>query len=99
YVHGKKGPQEPEPSPSDDRTSEYSTCQSNDSAESTETTSEHSSSLEPETLSVSQKVSVSEPEGVSTPKPKTVDPSCDSHVKPPRQPVREQETPKGNRKT
>ncbi|GKF43439.1 hypothetical protein Tco_0129991, partial [Tanacetum coccineum] len=36
YVYGKKGPQEPEPSPSDDRTSEYSTCQSNDSAESTE---------------------------------------------------------------
>ncbi|GJT63467.1 ribonuclease H-like domain-containing protein [Tanacetum coccineum] len=32
YVYGKKGPQEPEPSVSDDRSSEYSTCQSNDSA-------------------------------------------------------------------
>ncbi|GJU87655.1 hypothetical protein Tco_1295201, partial [Tanacetum coccineum] len=32
YVYGKKGPQEPEPNVSDDRSSEYSTCQSNDSA-------------------------------------------------------------------
>ncbi|GJV83047.1 hypothetical protein Tco_1522945 [Tanacetum coccineum] len=31
YVYGKKGPQEPEPSVSDDRSSEYSTYQSNDS--------------------------------------------------------------------
>ncbi|GJT94697.1 ribonuclease H-like domain-containing protein [Tanacetum coccineum] len=31
YVYGKKGPQEPEPNVSDDRSSEYSTCQSNDS--------------------------------------------------------------------
>ncbi|GJW81962.1 hypothetical protein Tco_0145937 [Tanacetum coccineum] len=28
YVYGKKGPQEPEPNVSDDRSSEYSTCQS-----------------------------------------------------------------------
>ncbi|GJR10671.1 hypothetical protein Tco_0793323 [Tanacetum coccineum] len=32
YVYGKKGPQEPEPNVSDDRSSEYSTRQSNDSA-------------------------------------------------------------------
>ncbi|GJV52179.1 putative ribonuclease H-like domain-containing protein [Tanacetum coccineum] len=32
YVYGKKGPQDPEPNVSDDRSSEYSTCQSNDSA-------------------------------------------------------------------
>ncbi|GJY78603.1 hypothetical protein Tco_0484404 [Tanacetum coccineum] len=42
YVYGKKGPQEPEPSVSDDRSSEYSTCQSNDSARSIGTSSEHS---------------------------------------------------------
>ncbi|GKC72731.1 putative ribonuclease H-like domain-containing protein [Tanacetum coccineum] len=30
YVYGKKGPQEPEPNVSDDGSSEYSTCQSND---------------------------------------------------------------------
>ncbi|GJV73059.1 hypothetical protein Tco_1493054 [Tanacetum coccineum] len=32
YVYGKKGPQKPEISVSDDNTSEHSTCQSNDSA-------------------------------------------------------------------
>ncbi|GJZ39144.1 hypothetical protein Tco_0585707 [Tanacetum coccineum] len=32
YVYGKKGPQESKPNVSDDRSSEYSTCQSNDSA-------------------------------------------------------------------
>ncbi|GJU22953.1 ribonuclease H-like domain-containing protein [Tanacetum coccineum] len=42
YVYGKKGPQEPEPSVSDDRSSEYSTCQSNDNAGSIGTSSEHS---------------------------------------------------------
>ncbi|GKB32617.1 ribonuclease H-like domain-containing protein [Tanacetum coccineum] len=42
YVYGKKGPQEPEPSVSDDRSSEYSTCQSNDSTRSIRTSSEHS---------------------------------------------------------
>ncbi|GJX35284.1 hypothetical protein Tco_0246841 [Tanacetum coccineum] len=33
YVYGKKGPQEPEPNVSDDRSSEYSTCQSNDNCD------------------------------------------------------------------
>ncbi|GJS99820.1 hypothetical protein Tco_0820990, partial [Tanacetum coccineum] len=37
-----KGPQEPEPNVLDDRSSEYSTCQSNDSAGSIGTSSEHS---------------------------------------------------------
>ncbi|GJZ20145.1 hypothetical protein Tco_0556735 [Tanacetum coccineum] len=45
YVYGKKGPQEPEPSVSDDRSSEYSTCQSNDSAGSIGTSTEHSVDL------------------------------------------------------
>ncbi|GJU59895.1 putative ribonuclease H-like domain-containing protein [Tanacetum coccineum] len=40
------GPQEPEPNVSDDRSSEYSTCQSNDSAGSIGTSSEHS--IDPE---------------------------------------------------
>ncbi|GJW39895.1 hypothetical protein Tco_0065740 [Tanacetum coccineum] len=40
YVYGKKGPQEPEPNVSDDRSSEYSTCQSNDSAGSIGTSSD-----------------------------------------------------------
>ena len=31
YVYGKRGPQKPENNVSDDKTSEYSTCQSNDS--------------------------------------------------------------------
>ncbi|GJR17625.1 integrase, catalytic region, zinc finger, CCHC-type containing protein [Tanacetum coccineum] len=48
YVYGKKGPQEPEPSVSDDRSSEYSTCQSNDSAGSIGTSSKHSVDLESE---------------------------------------------------
>ncbi|GJW99932.1 ribonuclease H-like domain-containing protein [Tanacetum coccineum] len=48
YVYGKKGPQEPEPNVSDDRSSEYSTCQSNDSAGSIGTSSKHSVDLESE---------------------------------------------------
>ncbi|GKF89701.1 hypothetical protein Tco_0263664, partial [Tanacetum coccineum] len=46
YVYGKKGPQEPEPNVSDDRSSEHSTCQSNDSEGSIGTSSEHS--IDPE---------------------------------------------------
>ncbi|GJV88545.1 hypothetical protein Tco_1532483 [Tanacetum coccineum] len=41
YVFGKKGPQETEPIVSDDRSSEYSTCQSNDSVGYIGTSSEH----------------------------------------------------------
>ncbi|GJQ99856.1 putative ribonuclease H-like domain-containing protein [Tanacetum coccineum] len=58
YVYGKKGPQEPEPSVSDDRSSEFSTCQSNDSAGSIGTSSEHSVDLESEISRVPSEVSV-----------------------------------------
>ncbi|GJU63660.1 hypothetical protein Tco_1245495, partial [Tanacetum coccineum] len=103
YVYGKKGPQEPEPSVSDDRSSEYSTCQSNDSAGSIGTSSEHSVDPESEISRVPQEVYVSKPittneKGVSAPKSKEVEPSCVSHIKTPRQPIKDQETPKVNRK-
>ncbi|GJU23284.1 putative ribonuclease H-like domain-containing protein [Tanacetum coccineum] len=103
YVYGKKGPQEPEPNVSDDRSSEYSTCQTNDSAGSIGTTSEHSVDPESEISSVPPKVYVSTPittneKGVSDPKSKEVEPSCVSHIKTPRQPIKDQATPKVNRK-
>ncbi|GJZ90780.1 hypothetical protein Tco_0662707, partial [Tanacetum coccineum] len=103
YVYGKKGPQEPEPSVSDDRSSEYSTCQSNDSAGSIGTSSEHSFDPESEISRVPKEVYVSKPlttnaQGVSAPKSKEVEPSCVSHIKSPRQPIKDQETPKVNRK-
>ncbi|GJZ95251.1 ribonuclease H-like domain-containing protein [Tanacetum coccineum] len=103
YVYGKKGPQEPEPSVSDDRSSEYSTCQSNDSAGSIGTSSEHSVDLESEISRVPQEVYVSKPittneKGVSAPKSKEVEPSCVAHIKTPRQPIKNQETPNVNRK-
>ncbi|GKF06190.1 hypothetical protein Tco_0036858, partial [Tanacetum coccineum] len=58
YVYGKKGPQEPEPSVLDDRSSECSTCQSNDSAESIGTSSEHFVDLESEISRVPQEVEI-----------------------------------------
>ncbi|GKA43208.1 putative ribonuclease H-like domain-containing protein [Tanacetum coccineum] len=61
YVYGKKGPQEPEPNVSDDRSSEYSTCQSNDSAGSIGTSSEHSVDPESEISSVPPEVYMSTP--------------------------------------
>ncbi|GJR75271.1 putative ribonuclease H-like domain-containing protein [Tanacetum coccineum] len=79
YVYGKKGPQEPEPNVSDDRSSEYSTCQSNDK------------------VYVSTPITSNE-KGVSDPKSKEVEPSCVSHIKTPRQPIKDQATPKVNRK-
>ncbi|GJY48603.1 putative ribonuclease H-like domain-containing protein [Tanacetum coccineum] len=103
YVYGKKGPQEPETSVSDDRSSECSTCQSNDSAGSIRTSSKHSVDLESEISRVPQEVYVSKPittneKGVSAPKSKEVEPSCVTHIKTPRQPIKDQETPKVNRK-
>ncbi|GKC21534.1 ribonuclease H-like domain-containing protein, partial [Tanacetum coccineum] len=103
YVYGKKGPQEPEPNVSDDRSSKYSSCQSNDSAGSIGTSSEHSVDPESEILSVPPEVYVSTPittteKGVSAPKSKEVDPSCVSHIKTPRQPIKDQATPNVNRK-
>ncbi|GJX29565.1 ribonuclease H-like domain-containing protein, partial [Tanacetum coccineum] len=103
FIYGKKGPQEPEPSILDDRSSEYSTCQSNDSAGSIGTSSEHSVDLESEISRVPQEVYVSKPittneKGVFAPKSKEVEPSCVTHIKTPRQPIKDQETPKVNRK-
>ncbi|GJS00593.1 hypothetical protein Tco_0317101 [Tanacetum coccineum] len=72
YVYGKKGPQEPEPNVSDDRSSEYSTCQFNDSAGSIRTSSEHY--VDPES-EISK-----------------VEPSCATHVKTPRQQMKNQGT-------
>ncbi|GJX08659.1 ribonuclease H-like domain-containing protein [Tanacetum coccineum] len=103
YVYGKKGPQEPEPNVSDDRSSEYSTCQSNDNAGSIGTSSEHSVDPESEISSVPPEVYVSTPvttneKGVSDPKTKEIEPSCVSHIKTPRQPIKDQATPKVNMK-
>ncbi|GJR88215.1 putative ribonuclease H-like domain-containing protein [Tanacetum coccineum] len=61
YVYGKKGPQEPEPNVSDDSSSEYSTCQSNDSAGSIGTSFEHLVDPESEISSVTPEVYVSTP--------------------------------------
>ncbi|GKC33845.1 hypothetical protein Tco_1046229 [Tanacetum coccineum] len=62
YVYGKKGPQKPETSVSDDKFSENSVTSSE--------------------------------EVMSEPKPKEVEPSCVTHVKTPRQPMKNQRTPK-----
>ncbi|GKB38375.1 ribonuclease H-like domain-containing protein [Tanacetum coccineum] len=103
YVYGKKGPQEPEPSVLDDRSSEYSTCQSNDSVGSIRTSSEHLFDLETKISRVPSEVYVSSPittteKGVSAPKSKEIEPSCDSYIKIPRQLIKDQATPKVNRK-
>ncbi|GJR94842.1 hypothetical protein Tco_0267016 [Tanacetum coccineum] len=66
YVYGKKGPQKPETSVSDDTFSENS-------------------------VTTNEKV-------MSEPKPKEVEPSCVTHVKTPRQPMKNQGTPKVNGK-
>ncbi|GJT38685.1 putative ribonuclease H-like domain-containing protein [Tanacetum coccineum] len=70
-----KGTSRPEPIYYDDRSSEYSTCQSNDSAGSIRTSSEHSVDPESEISSVPPEVYVSTPittneKGVSDPKSK-----------------------------
>ncbi|GJT16808.1 ribonuclease H-like domain-containing protein [Tanacetum coccineum] len=95
-------PKSLKPSLSDDRSSEYSTCQSNDS-EGFGTSSEHSVDPESEISRVPQEVYVSKPittneKGVSALKSKEVEPSCVSHIKTPRQQIKDQETPKVNRK-
>ncbi|GJX02616.1 ribonuclease H-like domain-containing protein [Tanacetum coccineum] len=66
YVYGKKGPQKPETSVSDDKFSENSVT--------------------------------SNEEVVSAPKPKEAEPSCVTHVKTPKQPMKNQGTPKVNGK-
>ncbi|GJR32041.1 ribonuclease H-like domain-containing protein [Tanacetum coccineum] len=103
YVYGKKGPQKPEISVSDDNSSEHSTCQSNDSEGSCGNTSEHSFETESESVSEPNELSksrleVTNEKDVSAPKSKEVEPSCVSHIKSPRQPLKDKETHKVNRK-
>lgn len=78
YVYGKKGPQVPEINVTEDKTSEYSTCQSDDSEGSIRNIFEHSK-LEPESIpsevSKPKSVKIHKPI-VSAPKPKPVEPSC-----------------------
>ncbi|GJT47767.1 putative ribonuclease H-like domain-containing protein [Tanacetum coccineum] len=103
YVYGKKGPQKPEISDSDDSSNEHSSCQSNDSEGSFGNPSEHSSESESESLSVPKEMSTSKSvttneKVMSEPKSTEVEPSCVTHVKTPRQQMKNQETPKVNRK-
>ncbi|GJY02159.1 hypothetical protein Tco_0360311 [Tanacetum coccineum] len=98
-----EGPQKPEISVSDDNSSEHSTCQSNDSEGSCGNTSEHSFETESESLSEPNEMSksrleVTNEKDVSAPKSKEVEPSCVSHIKTPRQPLKDKETHKVNRK-
>ncbi|GJW67215.1 putative ribonuclease H-like domain-containing protein [Tanacetum coccineum] len=104
YVYGKKGPQKPEISVSDENSSEHSTCQSNDSEGSCENTSEHSFETESESLDEPNEMSksrleVTNEKDVSAPNSKEVAPSCVSHIKSPRQPLKDNETHKVNRKS
>ncbi|GJT73785.1 putative ribonuclease H-like domain-containing protein [Tanacetum coccineum] len=66
-------------------------------------TSEHSFETESESLSVQNEMStsrlvVTNEKDVSAPKSKEVEPSCVSHIKTPRQPLKDKETHKVNRK-
>ncbi|GJX34902.1 hypothetical protein Tco_0246459 [Tanacetum coccineum] len=101
YVYGKKGPQKPEISVSDDNSFEHSTCQSNDSEGSCGNTSEHSFEIESESLSVPNEMSKSRLEVTNekvVSELQEVEPSCAKHVKTPRQPLKDKETHKVNRK-
>ncbi|GJY71589.1 hypothetical protein Tco_0475292 [Tanacetum coccineum] len=67
------------------------------------TSTVHSVDFKSEISRVPQEVYVSKPittneKGVSAPKSKEVEPSCVTHIKTPRQPIKDQETPKVNRK-
>ncbi|GKA70925.1 putative reverse transcriptase domain-containing protein [Tanacetum coccineum] len=99
YVYGKKGPQKPEISDSDDTSNEHSTCQSNNNEGSFGNPSEHSSESESESISVPNEMSTSN--SVTTnekvmSESKEVEPSCVTHVKTPRQQMENQETHKVN---
>ncbi|GJV90921.1 ribonuclease H-like domain-containing protein, partial [Tanacetum coccineum] len=102
YVYGKKGPQKPEIRDSVDSFNEHSSCQSNDSERSfgnpSKHSSEHSSESESDSLSVPKEMSTSK--SVTTnkkvmfePKSIEVEPSCETHVKTSRQPMKNQGTP------
>ncbi|GKA76090.1 putative ribonuclease H-like domain-containing protein [Tanacetum coccineum] len=54
-------------------------------------------SLVPQEMYVSKPITTNE-KGVSAPKSKEVEPSCVTHIKTPRQPIKNHETPKVNRK-
>ncbi|GJY66761.1 reverse transcriptase domain-containing protein [Tanacetum coccineum] len=104
YVYGKKGPQKPEISVSDENSSEHSTCQSNDSEGSCGNTSEHSFETESESVTEPSEMSksrleVTNEKDVSVSKSTEVAPSCVSHIKTPRQPLKDNETHKVNRKS
>ncbi|GJV70419.1 putative ribonuclease H-like domain-containing protein [Tanacetum coccineum] len=71
YVYGKKGPQKPEISDSDDNSTEHSTCQSNDSEGSCGNTSEHSSESESESISVPNEMSTSRSVQLNAGRPNT----------------------------
>ncbi|GJR29637.1 putative ribonuclease H-like domain-containing protein [Tanacetum coccineum] len=80
---------------------EHSTCQSNDSEGSCGNTSKHSSESESESISVPNEMSTSK--SVITNEKvvselQEVEPSYVTHIKTPRQPIKDQETPKVNRK-
>ncbi|GKB69984.1 ribonuclease H-like domain-containing protein [Tanacetum coccineum] len=95
YVYGTKGPQEPEISGSNDNSIEYSTCQSNDSEGSFGNPSEHSSESESENISVQNEMSTSKSvttNGKVVSNSKEVQPSCATHVKTPRQQMKNQGT-------
>ncbi|GJY26810.1 putative ribonuclease H-like domain-containing protein [Tanacetum coccineum] len=96
-----EGPQKPEISDSDDNSTKHSTCQSNDSEGSLGNPSKHSSESESESISVpnemSKSKSVTTNEKVVS-ESKEVEPSCVTHVKTPRQQMKNQETPKINKK-
>ncbi|GJV97042.1 hypothetical protein Tco_1548619 [Tanacetum coccineum] len=97
------GPQKPEISDLDDNYTEHSTCQSNDSEGSCGNTSEHSFETESESVNEPNELSKSRLEvpnekDVSAPKSKEVEPSCVSHIKTPRQPLKDKETHTVNRK-
>ncbi|GJV79860.1 putative ribonuclease H-like domain-containing protein [Tanacetum coccineum] len=92
-----EGPQKPEISDSDDTSNEHSTCQSNDSEGSFGNPSEHSSESESESISVPNEMSTSK--SVTTnekdvSESKEVEPSCVTHIKTPRQQMKNQETHK-----
>ncbi|GJV31350.1 putative ribonuclease H-like domain-containing protein [Tanacetum coccineum] len=86
---------------SDDNSSEHSSCQSNDSEGSCGNTSEHSFETESESLSVPNEMSKSRLEITNekvVSELQEVEPSCAKHVKTPRQPLKDKETHKVNRK-
>ncbi|GJU15964.1 hypothetical protein Tco_1143930 [Tanacetum coccineum] len=81
-----------------------SICQSNDSEGSCENISEHSFETESESLSEPNEMSksrleVTNAKDVSAPKSNEVEPSCVSHIKTPRQPLKDKVTHKVNRKS